>query len=156
MNLRLGMARLARVTAVAYWIIAIGVAALAYSEEATEPVAPRVHRVQSPSGRILRVEAYDKAGAIAAAQAYAAEDPERVGGPPNRFDQFDDVVAYQGSRPTRVSPMAGLAGAGRALLWAVGIYLALWAVFRGIRWVALGFLDGSQSKEAKAERTDAP
>ena len=48
------------------------------------------------------------------------------------------VVKYDHPRDAATIAKAG----GMAALWCALVYAVLWAAFRGIRWVALGFMDG--------------
>lgn len=124
MNLREGMARLARGAAVAYWLLAT--AAVGTSTWG--------------------------------AYGYAVNDwpaPVVAATTPNPFDRFDNVQGdpwrvvderpSTAQSPPRAAGRAALIG----LLWAAGIYAALWAIFRALRWVGLGFLEPKPTQDGR-------
>jgi hypothetical protein len=133
MNIRRGMARVARATAIAYWIAATAIAgaggyttyssvALTNSYDAFASVVSthpgwRTFDIKLPDGRTAVVDATDEATARAGALEWAGEHPRR-------------------------SPLpAALLAAAQILGIAVAVYLVLWALFRTLRWIARGFMD---------------
>ena len=129
MNTRKGMSRVVRVMAVAYWAVALCVVAAtayeAYGRSATiyaEPVSPGwvnedPFRIKVRDGRTVVITAFDHNQARAGAEAWAKAHPR-----PNAFFEV-------------------LSALGLGLGVSSVIFAVLWAIYRGLRWVALGFID---------------
>lgn len=101
MNVRLGMARVARFTAVAYWAICLVILGAAFKEG---------------------METY-----------YPSSEPYAYG---SNVWEWSNLGYALGS-------------SGTVLGWEIGVYLTFWAIFRGLRWTALGFMDRPEGKDTR-------
>jgi hypothetical protein len=135
MNFRRGMARLARVTALAYWAVAIlvagGAAIEAYRAAAPNPF-DQFARAPDPN---KPWEAYWK--------AYTADIGGRKIGflAPNEAALDVEVKRWAAEHPPGKPIRDGATAALKALAAAAAIYAVLWVIFRAVRWIALGFMD---------------
>ncbi len=192
MNVRLGFARLARVTAVLYGIVSVlivGFVVKGQWDERKRQLTPRIYTVTAPGGLVFVGPAREEWEALAAVVAYKNEKLVvlREQEPPSNLAQWTDqqilatkreeYIAQLGGKlvpltaaegtisqgaaskaplkqrpaqaPIRVPvakydhprTVAAVAQSGGvAAMWCALIYAGLWVVFRGIRWVALGFM----------------
>ena len=129
MNFRKGFGRIARVAAVAYWAVALTVVGVlgfdAYQRTGigyADPPAPgwvddTPFRIKVADGRTVVIEALNQDQAWLGAQVWAQKHPK----PHTLVLVATDV--------------------GRGLGVAAILFAVLWAGYRAVRWVALGFLD---------------
>jgi hypothetical protein len=145
MNIRLGFARIARATAILYAIGTIVVAGVCFNSgwenesyratlsgrhltssgfgdyAVSWDSAPREgdfdYSIKVPDGRLVPV--------------FAKNDKEAA----------ELIGAWLKRNPPAHPFRAGLKNAAGALVWMAVIFAAFWALFRGVRWIALGFLE---------------
>jgi hypothetical protein len=152
LNIRLGFARLGRVTAISYGLVSlliVGSVGKDQWEERELEVHPQTFTVREPNGRVYLVPAQDEWEASSAVEDYIKSNVDLS-------DLFADIPTTAGAQnPVRISvakydhprTIAEVAkSAGMAAMWCALVYTILWAVFRGVRWVALGFMDGKVAK----------
>jgi hypothetical protein len=195
-NLRLGFARLARVTAVLYGVasvLIVGFVTKGQWDERQAELHPHMFTISAPSGRVFVVpaiydweatsaaEEYDKAHPVvapaeepssnvrdwtdeqlmASAKGQYTTPPWQDYAPPQASAKLSgaDIFAdppkkkVPAQKPIRVpvakydhprAPAAIAKAGGMAALWCALGYAVLWAAFRGVRWVALGFMSGGR------------
>ena len=197
-NVRLGFARLARVTAILYGVasvLIVGFVVKGQWDERESELHPHKFTVSAPSGRVYVVPAQYEWEAISAVEDYdkahpivdPAEEPSSnvreltdeqlmatangeymaqsggslapVAAAPGTFSSADNFAnrtkkKAPAQKPIRVPvakydsprPVEAVAKQGAiAAMWCGLVYSVLWAAFRGIRWVALGFMDAKAS-----------
>lgn len=179
MNVRLGFARLARVTAILYWVASLLIVSIVLKEQWDQRRAelhPQRFTVEVADGRVFVLPARYEWEASATAREYAKANPieltdEQVFGPPSQagsgsdsrdVSELSDAELFALLRETdpdaKVPPtpirlsvakyenprsLAAIVTAGAvAAMWCALVYAGLWVVFRSVRWVALGFMEG--------------
>ncbi len=159
MNIRLGFARLARVTAVAYLLVAVATVALvslgAWNERQRD-LHPQDFTVKVTDGRSFLLRAGHEWEAQNAAENYASGHPVP---PLIPGHVYSDAEVFSWEKPTRLTlpeydhpPSLGSV-IWKGLVWAfwfAATYVALWAFFRVARWVVLGFMAPAPSDRPNA------
>ncbi len=149
MNVRVGFARLARVTAIAYLLVAIAVV----GSDALHAYQFHPNRVRTYQARL---EAANLIVTVRANNEAEARETWRrrcsnvagggcTGAKTSAWDRDGTPIVE-----LEMSPTARLKGVWEATRpdlfgWLLA-YVILWAVFRAIRWIALGFMDGRGAK----------
>ncbi len=198
LNVRLGFARLARVTAILYGvasIVAVGTVLKMGWDEREKQLHPKVYTVTSPRGLVFVTQGREEWEAMAAVVAYnndklivkPDEEPSsylakwtdqqllatrndryvaQLGGTLVPLTAAEGMISREGfaGDPLRQKPaqtpirapsakydnpmsLATAFRAGVALTLSLGVlYAVLWAMFRGLRWVALGFMDAKAAE----------
>ena len=160
MNIRLGFARIARATAVVYAIISmliIGGMTKGAWEERSQALNASIWETTASDGRTFSVRAKDGWEAQYITDDYVERNP-RSDRPNKTYSDssgiFEAAPTYSGPRLRLHVPKyddaspsfqpvfdAGL----KATFWCGLVYFVFWGLFRGIRWIALGFLEKSQT-----------
>lgn len=177
MNVRKGMARIARVTTIAYWLVAVAMLAINFPNELSLaqdardfPVtaAIKTYPIEMPDGK-FDVDARSEQMLDVIVKAHAKKPPEArraamladsylqdalhpdkgralvEAARRERLLQIDEPtrrkVIERGARERRAVFIGAAISTSKLLAWWAGAYLAIWAVFSAIRWIALGFMD---------------
>jgi hypothetical protein len=132
MNWRGGFSRIAVATAVLYWLgCFVGIGIFAYGEaELTKPA----YTVRMPSGEPdATINGYED-------NAIAATIKREYAKPYHHGPYAAPIFAYT-DEPVRHDWWKGAKAAKWPLLWCAVSYCALLLMFRGLRWIALGFME---------------
>lgn len=137
MNVRLGFARIARVAAIGYGLTAAVSVASAFSNNLWMPATTYNVTLESGASPCYSITAPSRETAIQAVRAQLKDNP---------FNRYGPVLAWTGCVSMDPAPAGhdyarGAAEAGKMLLGLAILYAALWATFRAVRWVALGFME---------------
>jgi hypothetical protein len=161
MTVRTGMARVGRIAAIAYALLAIalvGIVAATSWDQMLKDQHPKNWVVATADGRRFAVAARYEFEAQERANDYARTN--RIDGWPADGDltKLSDaqLLAIQAGKRGDTLPIKQLAieryahpkgalsvvwAAAMAAAWCGLAYIALWAVFRALRWIALGFME---------------
>jgi hypothetical protein len=138
MHWREGFRRIARATAVCYGVAAL-VGSAAYG--LSEGYVPTKTYVVEGQGRTFEVEAYSEKQAAELVDHHVTANPALFAPVPQAWESNGSPRHVPGADQRRDWLVAATRAAVAALWWA-GAYVALWGLFRGLRWIGRGFLDG--------------
>lgn len=152
LNVRLGFARLARVTAILYGVasvLIVGFVVKGQWDEREAELHPQTFTIRAPTGQLYLVPAQYEWEAVSVVEDYSKANVDLS-------DLFADIPTTAAARkPVRLPvakydhprTVAAVAKSGGvAAMWCALVYAVLWTAFRGVRWVALGFMDGKAAK----------
>jgi hypothetical protein len=135
MNVRLGMARVARATAVCYALAATLVVGLIANDGYGRTLP-------NPFERTVRAPAEGKPW-----ETYWTPYVVNIGAhtvgflEPDEKELQADVKRWAAAHPPYLGARDALVSGSWAALAALALYMLLWAAFRGLRWIARGFFD---------------
>lgn len=150
-NWRLGFRRVARVTAIAYWLIAaVFLSGQAWNASRVEATTFNVQL----DGKNYVAVAFDFREAEAKAKAYEVKHFPTTASllfGPEASQQFIAVdVPWDPMPAPRWNPDLGARVLGRNLVYWLVVYVVSWAIFRAIRWVVAGFAAPSDRTPTEA------